>query len=384
MTIFKLPDLGEGLPDAIIREWYVNVGDQITADQPMVAMETAKALVDVPAPQDGVIEKLFGEVGDTIETGQPLLAFASKAGATTDTAAAIETRADSGTVVGKITENNTIISESAMGIAHKAQTHNKKITPAIHSLAKRLGVDLATISSQNNRITRADVVAAAKNHSSTSQSTNQPTSKSNLSPMERAMVLSMSASHKSVVPVTLIDDIDLGADKPVNLTLRIIQALVAACQAEPKLNAYFNDQDLLLTKQDDINLGIAMDMPHGLYVPVLRQVQHLDANNIREKIQLFKTQAADKSLAQDDLHGATLVLSNFGSIAGRYANPIITPPTVAIIGVGKLYTQVTLNSDNQCENHWILPVSITIDHRVITGGEAARFLAALKNTLQAG
>ena len=108
MKLFKLPDLGEGLPDAIIREWHVKVGDEVKTDQPIVAMETAKALVDVPAVFDGKIEKLFGDVGDTIETGQPLIGFEGEGEA--------EEAKDAGTVVGAIEESEAVLKESAVGI----------------------------------------------------------------------------------------------------------------------------------------------------------------------------------------------------------------------------------------------------------------------------
>src|SRR3990167_1896535 len=135
MKIFKLPDLGEGLPDAIIREWYVNEGDTVKKDQAIVAMETAKALVDVPAPFDAVIEKLFGVVNETIETGKPLIGFE---GESTE----IEKK-DTGTVVGKIEQSEKIISEKQFSSTTMTSHTNIKATPVVRALARQLNVNLA-------------------------------------------------------------------------------------------------------------------------------------------------------------------------------------------------------------------------------------------------
>jgi pyruvate dehydrogenase E2 component (dihydrolipoamide acetyltransferase) len=123
-------------------------------------------------------------------------------------------------------------------------------------------------------------------------------------------------------------------------------------------------------------------MPHVLYVPVIKDVVNMSDEKIRETIERFKQQAQTKSIAQSDLHGATIVLSNFGAIAGRYANPIILPPTVAIVGVGRITKAVALNeNNNQAELHRMIPLSLSVDHRAITGGEAARFLRAMMDAL---
>ncbi|MCX7125847.1 MAG: E3 binding domain-containing protein, partial [Gammaproteobacteria bacterium] len=153
MKIFKLPDLGEGLPDAIIREWYVNEGDTVKKDQPIVAMETAKALVDVPAPFDAVIEKLFGVVNETVETGKPLIGFE---GESTEVL-----KKDTGTVVGKIEQSEKIISEKQFSSTTITSHANVKATPVVRALARQLNVNLAEINYSGDRITADDVHKAA-------------------------------------------------------------------------------------------------------------------------------------------------------------------------------------------------------------------------------
>lgn len=343
MIIFTLPDLGEGLPDAVIREWYVKPGERIKADQPIVAMETAKALVDVPAPFNCEIEKLFGNPGDTIETGQPLIGFVGE-------------------------EKKKEAAKPQTGAATPVQA-----TPAVRALAKKLGVNLADITPQGEYITTAEVEQVAQNSTKNGM---EP-----LAPVRRAMILSMTESHKRVVPITLCDDADIAAwDDQQDITVRLIRAIIAACAAVPMLNATFDDEKMAYRLNPEVHLGIAVDTAHGLYVPVVKQAAQLSAGQLRDKINQFKQQAQDKSIAQADLHGATIILSNFGALAGRYGNPIIVPPMVAIVGVGKSRDAVVPVAGKPAV-HRIIPLSVSIDHRAVTGGEAARFLKAMLDDL---
>lgn len=376
MKIFKLPDLGEGLPDAIIREWYIKAGDVVKKDQPLVSMETAKALVDVPAPFDATIEKLFGEANDTIQTGQPLIGFEGAADAS-------DIKKDTGTIVGKIEQSEKMISGNSISNYAVFTAQNIKATPAVRALARKLNVDLSRIQLSGAQITTNDVEKAAQQKTQLAASNNIDTSNWEvLSNTKRAMVMSMQQSHHDIVPVTLIDEVDIHAwVGKQDITVRIVRAMIAACKKEPALNAHFDSKTMRIKKYDDMNLGLAVDMPHGLYVPIIKNVANLSDDAIRSAVEKFKSQAQTKSIAQSDLHGATIVLSNFGAIAGRFANPIILPPTVAIVGVGRMTKQVFVNHNNQPELHRVIPLSISVDHRAITGGEVARFLRAMMDTL---
>ena len=387
MKIFALPDLGEGLPDAQIREWYVRAGDEVVADQPLAAMETAKALVDVPAPFAGRIEKLFGAPGDTIETGAPLVGFEGVA----DTSPS--GRKDTGTVVGVIEESGMVWEEGGAATASPTQSR-VKITPAVRQLAKQLGVDLSHVMPSVGDVITAEDVHHAKQRLTlppVEQAQPQPVKSSvvpegytALSPVRRAMTLSMTEAHQSVVPVTLMDDADLHAwsDTPQDLTIRLIRAIEAACAAEPTLNAYFDSTHCAIRTFSEVNLGIAVDTPHGLYVPVLRDTRSNTNAELRASINRFKVLANDRRIPQESLHGATIMLSNYGALAGCYATPLLVPPIVAIIGVGRKRDMVVAWG-GQPAVHSMLPVSLTIDHRAVTGGEAARFLKALIDSLSA-
>jgi 2-oxoisovalerate dehydrogenase E2 component (dihydrolipoyl transacylase) len=374
MKIFKLPDLGEGLPDAIIREWYIKEGDEVATDQMIVAMETAKALVDVPAPFAGKIEKLFGGEGETILTGKPLIGFEGK-----------EAQAeDAGTVVGNIETTGGVLKENAAGVQVANNNANTKATPQVRMLAKQLGVDLNSLTPTGNHISAEDVKqAAGVSQKNTTPALNVQFTDDveSLTPARRAMVMSMTQSHQHIVPVSISDDADIHDwEGKQDITVRLLRAVQAGLEAVPICNAYFDGQQMAYQIHKTINIGIAVDTAHGLFVPVIKDVGNQSDKQLRETINRFKTQAKEKALPAKDLKGATTMLSNFGTIAGRYANPVIVPPMVSIIGIGGSRETVVAHQGKAVIRN-ILPISITVDHRLITGGEAVRLLKAVMECL---
>ena len=329
MRVFNLPDLGEGLQEATVVEWHVKPGDTLAADQTMVSVETDKAIVEVPAPFEGQVEKLFAQPGEAVHVGAPLVGFAGES-------------QDTGTVVGVL--------------------HDVKATPAVRSLARSLSVDLAKVkgSGPGGVATSEDVKRAARNG------------------LRGAMAKNLAASHAAVVPVTLTDDADIEhwpeGTKPV---ARLARAIVAACKAEPGLNAWYEDDKRNVAKA--VHLGIAVDLPDGLLVPVLRNAEQALSE---EALQQLIQKARNRQLPPAELRGATITLSNYGSIGGRYATPLVVPPMVAIVGSGKITRQAVVTADGQIAAHRVLPLSLTFDHRAATGGEATRFLNALIADLQ--
>lgn len=404
--IFNLPDLGEGLPDAEIVEWHVKEGDTVKVDQSLVSMETAKAVVEVPAPHTGKIIKLHGQPGDIIQTGSPLVEFdisaeTSKTAATKPKKPAekqaqnksVDIKEDAGTVVGSVEITDTILQESATGIIQgKSATQTIKAMPGVRALAKMLDVDLTQITATGaeGQITANDVKQAVSFSSAGQQPTRAiPTAEpvketyiDALRGVRRAMANAMAQSQAEVAPVSLVDDADIHAwPKGTDITARIIRAVVVGCCTEPALNAHFDMQKLERKVFKEINIGIAMDSKEGLFVPVLKNAEQATPAIIRKTIERFKTEVKSRSIPADDLKGSTIQLSNFGALAGRYANPMLVPPIVAILGTGKIRDEVVAHA-GMIAIHRVLPLSITIDHRAVTGGEAARFLAAMIADLQ--
>lgn len=367
MKYFKLPDLGEGLHDADIREWYVKPGDKIKVDEKLVAMETAKAVVDVPSPFSGVIEQLHGKAGDTIKVGAVLVSFEG----------AEPERADAGTVVGKIESSGNVVEETARIIKSSARTTSShKATPAVKALAARMGIDLDHIkgTGTNGMITAQDV-KSAQGHAPLQEGFEL------IKGSRRVMMKTMADSHASVCPVTIFDEADIsGWASDEDISVRLVRAIVNACKAEPSMNATFDGAAGARRLNAHVNLGIAVDSNEGLFVPVIHDADKLDAKQLRAQINEFKITLRDRTIEAKKLSGATITLSNFGTFAGRYATPVVVPPQVAIIGCGARIEKV-IARDGKAVVVPVLPLSITFDHRAVTGGEATRFMGALIKTL---
>jgi len=377
MSIFKLPDLGEGLPDAEIREWHVKEGDTISVDEPLVSMETAKAVVDVPSPQNGKIIKLYGNPGDVIETGNPLVEFSTDSVAANNNQKTKEETKDSGTVVGNIDVGTEIVEDETKSFTKSAsQNSNVKATPAVRALAKKLNIDLSQITptGKNNTITANDVNNAAK-------SQNNITGGEKIHGSKRTMLNIMTMSHAEVAPATIMDDADIGNwDKNQDITARLVRAVTYACSKEPILNSLFDSKNQTIKTSSEVHLGLAVDSKEGLFVPVIKNTEKLNLKEIRSEVNIIKQEITDRTIAQEKLQGNTITLSNIGTIAVKYASPVIVPPTVAIIATGRVHEAV-LAVDGEIKIRKIIPISLTFDHRCITGGEAGRFLAAMLEDL---
>jgi 2-oxoisovalerate dehydrogenase E2 component (dihydrolipoyl transacylase) len=399
MRQFTLPDLGEGLEEAEIVAWHVNEGDHVVADQPLLSVETDKAVVEVPSPWNGRIARLFGVKGDLVKVGAALVEF--------DEGPA----QDTGTVVGEIdrgepspapvppgtrasrplfdrgTPGPSVPTRDAGGTpalpgegragAPPSRAQPLLVLPAVRALARRLDVDLNLVQATGpgGTITRTDVERAAK--SLTDAGPAEP-----LKGMRRAMAQRMAAAHAEVVPTTVTDEADID-DWPSreDLTMRLASAIAVACRSEPALNVWYNSAagERRLLKR--IDLGIAVDTGEGLIVPVLRNVAERDARDLRAGLDRMRADAVARSIPPEELRGATITLSNFGMIGGRFASLVVVPPQVAIVGAGRAAPRAVARQ-GQVAVRRILPLSLTFDHRVVTGGEAARFLVALKSDLE--
>ena len=478
---FHLPDLGEGLPDATIVEWYVKEGDTIRLDDNLVSMETAKAVVDVPSPVSGKVLRLAGAAGDVIVTGAVLAEFeidpsqpqraegqdtghhhggaAGKGVGSPDPApddrvvasadgGAIKhdggehpqdksepgagERADSGTVVGAMQASDAVHAEAAVSVG------GVKAMPAVRALARKLKVDLSRVrgSGADGVVTMADVKQAAADGSAaldgtraaapaqaaaSAQRTGTPAARApagenqrggsrdarqrtamsasgrpmrtrppsvaasgqpeQLKGVRRNMARVMADAHAKVVPTTLVDDADIQAWAPGNdMTVRLVRAICAAAAAVPALNAWFDGDTLSRTLHPHVDLGIAVDTADGLFVPALRNADLLDARGVRAAVDRLRAQVEDRSIPASELSGHTISLSNFGMFAGRYATPVVVPPTVAIVAAGRGRDQITPVVGG-FDSRRVVPLSLTFDHRACTGGEAARFLRALLDDL---
>ncbi|MCW9018022.1 MAG: 2-oxo acid dehydrogenase subunit E2, partial [Kangiellaceae bacterium] len=274
-----------------------------------------------------------------------------------------------------------------------------KASPAVRAHARRLGVMLSACQATGKKgsITKADVDAAVGKSAPIStpaasvpaaapSGQGLPTIQVSVEPqsvrgVRRAMAMGMAKSHATVVPTTLVEDADITCWPKQDFLARYVRALVYASKVEPALNCWFDGERYERLVHPNVHVGIAVDSPDGLYVPVIHDADKKDANQVRQRVQDLRQKIETKSLKQEDQQGATITLSNFGSIAGRYGTPVVSPPQVAILGTGRFREELKL-TDKGIAKHKMLPLSLTFDHRACTGGEAARFLAAIIEDLQ--
>ena len=365
-SVFKLPDLGEGLEEAEIVAWHVGPGDRVVREQPLVTVETDKAMVDVPSPQAGRIESLGGEPGDIVKVGQALVIFSGDA------------TEDSGTMVGELPTAGA----PSRPVAEIARPSRRTAAaPAVRRLANSLGVDLERVTGTGvgGTVTQADVEAAAEAGTVTRR-TDAPDG--TLRGVRRAMLRTMTRAGREIVPATVTDEADIDAWVDwEDITARLIRAIVAGCRASPSLNATFEASSESLTVHERIDLGIAVETDDGLFAPVVSDVGNRDSTSIRVELEDLKAAVEARSLPRERLAGQTITLSNFGMFGGRFAELVVVPPQVAILGAGRIAKR-PVAIDDDIAAHRLLPLSLSFDHRVVTGAEATRFLAATIRDLE--
>lgn len=456
MTEFTLPDLGEGLEDARIVEWFVMSGQNVSMGANMVSVETAKAIVDIPAPFDCYIDEVCAEVDDIVNVGDVLvvLRVSDSTGSDSsqkklksestsnsqnseladekekDTVSAHDNRANIG-IVGSVecapssppSDNNLITKRQKdlpMGgmvdadhestLVSKNIDHDLKIVkalPAVRVKANQLGLDLHTIdgTGPDDSVTFSDIEATVQTKIATdsniqqqqgdnyfSQRDSKPLitkQKSALISAQQEQVIRrrmsdvMRASQIQVVPATVNELADIHhLPVDVDLTALALQATVYAISYEPVLNAWFDHESATLDQNDSVNIGFAVDTPLGLLTPVLQDADQLNNKGIRKTLDTLINRARSGSLTPAQMTGATITLSNFGSIFGMYANLVIPPPTVAIVGIGHA-RETVVSKNGYFAAHRTLPISLTFNHRAVTGGEATRFLKAFVDYLEA-
>lgn len=384
MKTFMLPDLGEGLPEAEIVAWHVKEGDKINVDEPLLSVETAKAVVEVPSPFTGTVVKLHAAEGGIVETGKPLADFQidGEDDTTPGKEAKDENSGDTGTVVGNMPTSDEVVVETAVAGGKRKRARGRvKAAPATRALAKKMGLDLASVpaSGKFGQVTAEDVRQASQ-PGSASGAPSAPPALGEAEPLRgprRAMAQSMSLARDQVSPCTIFDDADIHAWLRKNdITARVLRAIAAGCRAEPGLNAFYDGEAKSREMHGRVDIAMAVDTPDGLLVPVVRDVAGKDASQLRADINRIKKTTHERSVAPADMRDYTITLSNFGMMAGRYATPVVVPPTVAILATGGIRHDVVAVIGG-VDVHRRIPLSLTFDHRCVTGGEACRFLAAV-------
>lgn len=315
MKSLLLPDLGEGLQEAEIVAWSVSPGQTVQRGDILVSVETAKALVDIPAPETGRILACHGQAGEVLRTGSPLVDYE-----TDPTASQTPVELDHGSVVGDLPEHREIHDEGTLIIGRQRTTPEG--FEVLHGL-------------------------------------------------RRQMARNLGKAHQQVALVTLFDEVVV--EKRKHLLARVLKAIVVACHHEPALNVWYHDHPPSRRVHEQVRIGLAIATSEGLLVPVLPTGLRR-RHEWEEAITQLRHKAEQRELTPDEQHGATFTVSNFGMMGGRFATPMVSPPQVAILGLGQLQRRAGGQG-------WSLPLSLSFDHRAVTGAEAAHFLSILSQRL---
>ena len=407
MKEFILPDLGEGLTEAEIVEWHVAAHDEVKLNQPLVSVETDKAVVEVPSPVSGRILSLHGEAGDVVPVGDVLVRFDDGSGdAATAKESAPEThkasdaggKDDAPGVVGALPASAMVLSDTTGSAAPPPRRQRVKAAPSVRALARELGVDLTQVegSGPGGRITARDVARAAEAKVEPEAEAPAPSATApapgagnqaqgtgeKLTGPRRAMFRSMTAAHSEVALCTVMDDADIHDwETPRDFTPRLIRAMVAGCRAEPRLNGTFDAAAGVLNVSGAVHMGLAMHTPHGLIVATIHNADGLGLDELRAEVARLKEAGVDRTLKPGEVRGYTITLSNIAGGSSRYATPLMVPPTVGILGSGAAREEVVA-VNGEVAIRRMLPLSLTFDHRCVAGADASRFLGAVLADLQ--
>jgi pyruvate dehydrogenase E2 component (dihydrolipoamide acetyltransferase) len=407
---FRFPDVGEGITEGEIVRWLVAPGDLVRADQPMVEVETDKAVVEIPAPRAGAILRQPVAAGEKIHVGE-VLVIIGEPGEQLSAAPVAPPQAppaptDSVSVVGRLDTTMTELPPPPE-VAHATVTPPRRVLaiPSVRKLARDLKVDLTRVtpSGPHGRIRRDDVLQAAvpapapgarpmpapgpaqemeRDHYG-------PISLQPLTALRRTIAKTMLDAATTAVPVTTTDEVDVTAlvalrehsnaatpDTHITLLPFLMKAVVAALRQHPTLNASFDAEQQQVILKHYYHLGIATDTPEGLIVPVVKDVEQKNLLALAIELQHLAELARTRHIALADLRGGTFTISNYGAIGGIFATPMLLLPQVAILGVGKLL-QKPVVYQGEVAVRTILPLSLTFDHRALDGATAQRFLNAL-------
>ena len=392
---FRFPDVGEGIAEGEIVRWLVARGDQVRADQPLVEVETDKAVVEIPAPRAGTILRLPVAAGETIQVGE-ILAVIGDSGGIDDER---DSPPEAASVVGRLDARTMelppepVAAESGNGAVAKERI---LAIPSVRKLARDLGVDLSRVTptGPRGRIRREDVLREAPQSpeslqpGETERDAHGPIELQPLTALRRAIAKAMVEAATTAVPITTIDEVDISelldwrtrgnaATEDVHVTLLpfIMKAVVAALRQHPELNASLAEDQQNLVVKRYYHLGIATDTPEGLIVPVVRDVDRKSLLALATELQNLAGLAKTRRIALADLRGGTFTITNYGAVGGIFATPMLYLPQVAILGVGRFIQKPTAH-EGTIALRTVLPLSLTFDHRVLDGAAAQRFLNA--------
>jgi 2-oxoisovalerate dehydrogenase E2 component (dihydrolipoyl transacylase) len=387
---FKLPDIGEGISEAEIVAWHVAVGDRVDEDQPLADMMTDKATVAMESPVSGVVVELAGQPGDQIAIGATL--------------AVIETDAEARPEKTGPEERKTKTKPAGVPVqpspSPPAPPAKLLASPAVRARATALGIDLAQVRTVDGRVRHGDLDAFLLNHAdqgyhSVSSTTRRPDEEIRVIGLRRKIAENMAASKQHIPHFTYVEEIDvtdleamradLNADRGERPKLTLLPFLIVAiCKAVPAwpmMNARYDDEAGIVTRYGAVHLGIATQTDAGLMVPVIRDAQNRNIWQLASEIARLADAARSGRIEAKDLTGSTLSVTSLGPLGGIASTPVINRPEVAIIGPNRIVERPVLR-DGEIAAARLMNLSISCDHRVVDGWDAASFVRDVKHLLE--
>lgn len=416
MQNVKLPDIGEGVTEGELVKWLVKIGDSVKADQPVAEVMTDKATVEVPTPYPGIVKELKFKEGDVIpiETVILLLEGEGASAKPSPAPSQIQKQTPAPAAAAKPAVTSAPVGSGGLDLYPPAAESRVLATPATRRLARETGVDINQLAGTGlaGRVTREDVVKA-KGGVPSAMPVSAPAAavRPAFADIPKPAVISQPGAPEERVPIrgvrkkiaenmqmakhviphfTLMEEARVdelvklraqakGAAEKYGVKVTflpfIMKALIATCREFPAFNASMDDQAGEIVYKKYFNIGFAADTPNGLMVPVVKNADFKTVLQISQDIQQLAGKARDGKLALDEMRGATITVTNIGSVGGVYATPIINHPEVAILGVYKIQDKPFWNG-TQFERGQVMNFTITCDHRLIDGAVAANFMKA--------
>lgn len=409
MKEILLPDLGEGIEGAEVSEVSVAVGSKVQKEDTILVLESDKASMEIPAETVGIVEEILVEPGDEVKTGQLLIKISE-----------IEEESFSITkepskIKEKEEETSVNLSKKPLKEPQlfKSETKSKGIfaSPGVRRLSRELEINLGTITGTGakGRITKEDLHTFIKRQMSMSSGKAQPVKKEiDFSQWGKVETLKLTRINKitgerlqqawqEIPHVTQYDKVDItevdalrknlkeeGLKKNIKVTFLpfLMKAVAKVLKEMPKFNSSLDHNDENLILKDYINIGVAVDTPNGLTVPCIKSVDHKNIFELSEELMDISTRARKKKLKPEELKGSTFTISSLGGIGGTAFSPIVNPPEVAIMGVSRSeWLQVYNRKNDNFVTRYIMPFSVSYDHRVIDGAAAAAFTTRVGQVL---
>lgn len=411
MYNFKFPDIGEGIHEGKLLKWFFKKGDTVKEGETLCLVETDKVNAELPSPVSGVIDTLGVAVGEIIHVGETLVliqdgSVSPKAESKKETTSVDE--GENAGVVGQLEVSSEVIA-SAVEEKTDIKTNTKVLaSPLARQLAKDNQIDIKSLkgSGEFGRILKTDVenAIASKQVKPVQPSIPVPpmtTSKEGIrrvpiTSIRKAIVTAMTLSKQIIPHTVLMDELDVtelvnlrneqkgfASEAGIHLTYMpfIIKALTKTIQEFPIFNASFDHEKGEILYKDFIHIGFATDTPEGLIVPNIKHADQLSIFELAQQLKDLQQKAINKTIQLKDIQNGTFTVTNYGAFDSTFGAPIIKYPEVAIMGIGKIQSKPIVKN-NEIVIAPVLPISFAVDHRIIDGADAGRFVMKFKSYLK--